>query len=75
MVANDLIERQVARIAALDEENKALFEELQYRLEQVAKLEAALKDVLQMIATDDLIPESVSYMREARAVLARVRDD
>ena len=32
----------------------------------------ALKDLLQMVETDQLIPESVSYMREARAAVAKV---
>lgn len=31
----------------------------------------ALKDVLTMIAFDDLIPESVSYMKQARAAIAK----
>ena len=33
-------------------------------------LREALKDLLEVIATDDLVPESVSYMRQARAALA-----
>ncbi len=32
---------------------------------------AALRDILEMIAADDLVPESVSYMREARAAVAK----
>lgn len=32
---------------------------------------AALRRVLDMIAADDLIPESVSYMRFARAVIKK----
>lgn len=31
----------------------------------------ALKDLLQAVATDQLIPESVSYMRQARAAVAK----
>jgi hypothetical protein len=31
----------------------------------------ALRDVLEMIATDDLVPESVSYMQQARAAIAK----
>lgn len=31
----------------------------------------ALRDVLEMIAADRLIPESVSYMRRARAAIAK----
>ena len=34
------------------------------------RLETALRDLLAVISADDLIPESVSYMRQARAVLA-----
>lgn len=30
----------------------------------------ALRDLLNVIATDDLVPESVSYMQQARAALA-----
>lgn len=32
--------------------------------------EDALRDLLGVISTDDLIPESVSYMRQAREALA-----
>lgn len=31
----------------------------------------ALKDLLQMVSVDELIPESVSYMKEARAAVAK----
>jgi hypothetical protein len=33
------------------------------------RLETALRDLLAVIAADDLIPESVSYMRQAREAL------
>jgi len=33
------------------------------------RLETALRDLLAVISADDLIPESVSYMRQARAAL------
>ncbi|HEY2848325.1 MAG TPA: hypothetical protein VGI97_00480 [Gemmatimonadaceae bacterium] len=32
---------------------------------------AALRNIMQCIATDELLPESVSYMRQARAALAK----
>lgn len=35
------------------------------------ELVEALRDLLQVIATDELIPESVSYMQQARAALAK----
>ena len=31
---------------------------------------AALCDIMQVIATDELVPESVSYMRQARTAIA-----
>ena len=37
---------------------------------RVLRLEAALEGLLEVISNDDLVPESVSYMREARAALA-----
>jgi hypothetical protein len=37
------------------------------------ELLTALEDVLQMIATDELIPESVSYIKAARAAIAKAR--
>lgn len=33
----------------------------------------ALIDLLQVIATDELVPESVSFMRQARAAVAKVK--
>lgn len=42
---------------------------------RAAKLEKALRDLLAVIAADDLIPESVSYMRQARAALADLPRD
>jgi uncharacterized paraquat-inducible protein A len=39
------------------------------RLKQRDKLETALSDLLAVIAADNLIPESVSYMRQAREAL------
>lgn len=35
-----------------------------------AALRQALQDIMDVIATDALIPESVSYMQQARAALA-----
>jgi hypothetical protein len=32
---------------------------------------AALRDLLNVIAADDLVPESVSYMQQARAAIAK----
>ncbi len=34
----------------------------------------ALRDVLNVIAADDLIPETVSYMRQARAAIAKAEN-
>ena len=34
-------------------------------------LQEALRDLLDVISADDLVPESVSYMRQARAALAQ----
>lgn len=39
------------------------------RDEDPSDLEKALRDLLDVIAADNLIPESVSYMRQARAAL------
>lgn len=39
-----------------------------------AKLREALAGLLEVISNDDLIPETVSYMQEARAALARKED-
>lgn len=36
-----------------------------------ADVVTALRDLLAVIEADDLIPESVSYMRQARAALAK----
>lgn len=36
---------------------------------RIVQLELALYDLLTVIATDQLIPESVSYMRQARAAI------
>lgn len=36
-----------------------------------AELETALRDLLMVIEVDQLIPESVSYMRQARAALQK----
>jgi hypothetical protein len=47
---------RAAQIKALEAENHSLRE--------------ALTDLLNVIAADDLIPESVSYMKQARKVLA-----
>jgi hypothetical protein len=47
--------------------------------DRLRELETALRDLLNVIAADDLIPESVSYMRQARAALtptpARTTDE
>lgn len=41
-----------------------------FRLLQAAPdLYLALRDIMRVISTDDLIPESVSYMKQARAAL------
>lgn len=39
------------------------------------ELYEALKDLLVVIATDDLIAQSVSYMQQARAALAKASGD
>lgn len=36
------------------------------QVENLLECQSALKDLLDMIATDQLIPESVSYMKRAR---------
>lgn len=36
------------------------------------ELAVALRDLLDVIAVDNLIPEAVSYMRQARAALAKL---
>jgi hypothetical protein len=38
------------------------------------ELYEALADIMRVIATDRLVPESVSYMRQARAALAKAAD-
>jgi hypothetical protein len=43
-------------------------------LEQRDELFVALNDLLDMIAYDNLIPETVSYMVQARAAIARVKE-
>lgn len=35
----------------------------------------ALNDIMRVIATDELVPESVSYMRQARTALAKARGE
>jgi hypothetical protein len=57
----------IARLVSLEPEDEA---NVRLIVEAPALL-AALKDLLQVIATDALVPESVSYMREARRVIAR----
>jgi hypothetical protein len=37
------------------------------------ELTTALEDLLQVITNDELIPESVSYMKQARAALAKAK--
>jgi hypothetical protein len=37
-----------------------------------ADLFHALRDLLAVIAADDLVPESVSYMQQARAAIAKI---
>lgn len=44
----------------------------QLLIERAPDLLKALRDLLNVIAADELIPESVSYMQQARAVIAEV---
>jgi hypothetical protein len=40
---------------------------------RIARLGVALRDLLAVVANDDLIPESVSYMKQARAAIQEWR--
>lgn len=42
---------------------------------KVERLSVALEDLLKIIAVDELIPESVSYMVQARAAVAYAKTD
>lgn len=46
-------------------------DEIGHLMAAAPDLQKALDDLLKVIAADELIPESVSYMRQARAVLAK----
>jgi hypothetical protein len=51
------------RFISLTEDNARLREERE-------RLRNALRDLLDVVAEDDLIPESVSYMKQAREALS-----
>jgi hypothetical protein len=42
-----------------------------YLIAAAPELLQALRDLLNVIAADDLVPESVSYMKQARAAIAK----
>ncbi len=59
------------------EMNRAAYDDSQMELGKLradlAQCQQALQDLLQVIEADELIPETVSYMQQARETLARLR--
>ncbi len=64
------LEREVARLTLERDEAREQFDRhVEWTEREVARLREALRGLLSVIETDQLIPESVSYMRQARQAL------